>query len=77
MNTLPAASTCRVLVTVPIPLHRDTDDDLLEESRERRVHHDPRPALRDPLASPAYRARFGASWRAEQRGTRHLKAAVA
>lgn len=43
---------------MPIPLYRDTDDDLLQEPRERRVRHEPRPALRDPMASPAYRARF-------------------
>ncbi|AWY04902.1 hypothetical protein PBI_FLOOF_67 [Microbacterium phage Floof] len=72
VNTSPAALTPSPakLTLVPVPLHRDTDDDLLEEPRERRIHHDPRPALRDPLASPAYRARFGTSGGAAQRGTR-------
>lgn len=59
------------LTLVPVPLYRDTDDDLLDEPHERRVTFAPRPALRDPLASPAFRARFGADWSAEQRGTRH------
>ncbi|UDL14836.1 hypothetical protein SEA_GRETCHEN_62 [Microbacterium phage Gretchen] len=62
------------LAVVPVPLYIDTDDDRLEEPQPARAAFAPRPALRDPLTSPAYLARFGG---AEQRGTRPHLAAVA
>lgn len=46
---------------VPVQLHRDTDDDRLEEPRSR-VAFAPRPALADPLAPGSrFLAHFGAS----------------
>ncbi|WP_336628421.1 MULTISPECIES: hypothetical protein [unclassified Microbacterium] len=45
--------------TVPVPLHRDADDDRLEEPRSR-VAFAPRPALRDPMEPGSlFRLHFG------------------
>lgn len=51
------SAPAHVVTMVPVPLYRDTDDDLLQEPRSR-VAFAPRPALRDPMTSPAFLETF-------------------